>query len=153
MLEELKALERNHTWSLVPYFPTYNIVGNKWVYKVKLNADGSFKDIMLVLIYVDDMIVTGNDSSSIQFFVEKLYKKFVLKDMGSLHHFLGIKVKMDNSGMYLTQSKYIDELLRRTQMEKTSPCPTSAIVGKQRRAEEGEPLQNPTIYQSTLGAL
>ncbi|KAL5580519.1 hypothetical protein UlMin_012961 [Ulmus minor] len=43
MLEELKALERNHTWSLVPYSPTYNIVGNKWVYKVKLNADGSFQ--------------------------------------------------------------------------------------------------------------
>ncbi|KAL5578799.1 hypothetical protein UlMin_011241 [Ulmus minor] len=38
-------------------------------------------------------------------------------------------------------------------MENTSPCPTPAVVGKQRRAEEGEPLQNPTIYRSTLGAL
>ncbi|KAL5581880.1 hypothetical protein UlMin_014322 [Ulmus minor] len=108
---------------------------------------------MLVLIYVDDMIVTGNDSSSMQFFVEKLHKKFALKDMGSLHHFLGIEVKRDDSGMYLTQSKYIDELLRRTHMENTSPCPTPAVVGKQCRAEEGEPLQNPTIYRSTLGAL
>ena len=38
---ELEALQANKTWSLVPYKPEMNVVGNKWVFKIKYNADGS----------------------------------------------------------------------------------------------------------------
>ena len=43
MTEEYNALIRNQTWSLVPFSPRYNIVGNKWVFKTKLNSDGSLQ--------------------------------------------------------------------------------------------------------------
>ncbi|KAL5560478.1 hypothetical protein UlMin_036689 [Ulmus minor] len=43
MEDELNALKRNNTWSLVPYSPFLNIVGNKWVFRVKTNVDGSFQ--------------------------------------------------------------------------------------------------------------
>ena len=77
----------------------------------------------MVLIYVDDMIVTGSNSDSLQRFVKRLNNLFTLKDMGDLHHFLGIEVRRDVTGMYLTQSKYIEELLKRTEMENARPCP------------------------------
>ena len=41
MEEEYKALMRNHIWDLVPYQPKYNVVGNKWVFKLKFHPDGT----------------------------------------------------------------------------------------------------------------
>ncbi|KAL5544701.1 hypothetical protein UlMin_008485 [Ulmus minor] len=40
---ELEALQANKTWSLVPYKPEMNVVGNKWVFRIKYNADGSIQ--------------------------------------------------------------------------------------------------------------
>lgn len=45
MKEEMEAMKSNQTWSLVPYEPHMNIVGSKWVYKVKKKADGSIERI------------------------------------------------------------------------------------------------------------
>ena len=69
--------------------------------------------IMFILIYVDDMIVTGNNTLSLQRFVEKIHKLFALKGLGPLHLFLGIGVNRDDTGMYLTQTRYVEELLKR----------------------------------------
>lgn len=43
MEEEMSALRNNQTWKLVPHQPEMNLVGNKWVYKIKTNVDGSFQ--------------------------------------------------------------------------------------------------------------
>ena len=41
MEKEYKALMRNHTWDFVPYQPQYNVMGNKWVFKMKFHLDGT----------------------------------------------------------------------------------------------------------------
>jgi len=41
MADEYKALEKNHTWDLVPFSGDMNLIGNKWVFRVKYNSDGS----------------------------------------------------------------------------------------------------------------
>lgn len=75
------------------------------------------EQILFVLIYVDDLIVTGNNSMSLKKFVQELDKLFALKDMGELHLFLGIEVTRDETRIYLTQTKYIEELLRKANVE------------------------------------
>ncbi|CAA3030989.1 Hypothetical predicted protein [Olea europaea subsp. europaea] len=50
MEEEFKALVKNKTWKLVPPSPSYNIVGNKWVFKVKHNSDGSVQKFKARLV-------------------------------------------------------------------------------------------------------
>ncbi|KAL5555993.1 hypothetical protein UlMin_038229 [Ulmus minor] len=107
----------------------------------------------MVLIYVDDMIITGSNDLSLQKFVKRLHCLFALKDMGNLHHFLGIEVKTDNTGMHLTQTRYIEELLKKTEMENTKPCPTPAIVGRKLTLSNRDLLKNPTNYRSIIGAL
>jgi len=41
MEDEYRALERNHTWVLVPFFSDMNLIGNKWIFRIKYNSDGS----------------------------------------------------------------------------------------------------------------
>ena len=109
--------------------------------------------IILVLIYVNDMIVTYNNPQSLQSFVEKLNQLFALKDLGHLPMFLGIEVIRDETGMYLTQTIYIEELLKRTEMEKAQSCPTPAVLGKGLATVNGELMNNPIVYKSIMGAL
>ncbi|KAL5560983.1 hypothetical protein UlMin_030730 [Ulmus minor] len=97
--------------------------------------------------------MTGNNPTSLNQFVKRLNNMFALKDMGDLHHFLGIKVKRDATGMYLTQASYIENLLKKTDMVNTRPCPTLAIVGNKFVIFDGDPLDNPTHYRSIIGAL
>ncbi|KAL5574107.1 hypothetical protein UlMin_023704 [Ulmus minor] len=152
MEDELNALKRNNTWSLVPYSPSLNILGNKWVFRVKQNVDDD-KQTIFVLIYVDDMIVRGSNPTSLQKFVEELCKRFALKDLGPLHLFLGIEVTSYETYIFLTQTKYIEYLLRRTDMANSKPCPTPAITRKPLIVDNGDPLNNPTSYKSIMGAL
>ena len=43
MCDEIAALRENRTWSLVPFYPSMNVVGSRWVYRVKYRVDGSIE--------------------------------------------------------------------------------------------------------------
>ena len=63
MREEIDALKRNKTWTLVPFSSSYNLVGNKWVYKIKYNADGTFQRCKARLVAKGFMQTPGIDFS------------------------------------------------------------------------------------------
>ncbi|XP_062102934.1 uncharacterized mitochondrial protein AtMg00810-like [Humulus lupulus] len=107
----------------------------------------------MVLVYVDDTIVTGNNSMELNLFITKLNTSFSLKDLGQLHYFLGIEVFRYNTGIYLSQGKYIAELLQKVQMENTKPSVTPMTVGKPLSIIDGQPLNQPSMYRSIIGAL
>ncbi|KAL5567292.1 hypothetical protein UlMin_030456 [Ulmus minor] len=107
----------------------------------------------MMLIYVNDIIVMRNDLEKLNQFISKLNKSFALKDLGDLHYFLGIEVYRDEIGMYLTQSKYIEDLLKKINLEHLKPCPTPMAVGKPISKLDGEPMSNPFVYRSAVGAL
>ncbi|XP_062118419.1 uncharacterized mitochondrial protein AtMg00810-like [Humulus lupulus] len=107
----------------------------------------------MVLIYVDDIIVTGNDLKKLQDFTTQLNNIFSLKDLGPLHYFLGIEVHRDETGLYLSQAKYIKELLTRTEMLHLKQCSTPMTVGKALSKTDGDLLQQPTLYRSVIGGL
>lgn len=70
--------------------------------------------LILVLVYVDDILITDNKSTAITKLVTDLHRIFALKDLGSLHYFLGIEAFRDTTGLYLSQSKYVADLLKKT---------------------------------------
>lgn len=63
--------------------------------------------IIYMLVYVDDIIVTGNSSSLIQHIISQLHSNFALKQLGELDYFLGIQVHKASNGLLLTQTKYL----------------------------------------------
>ena len=67
--------------------------------------------MILLLLYVDDMIITGDDHSSISDFKLFLHQQFEMKDLGHLGYFLGLEVSLDSTGYYLAQAKYASDLL------------------------------------------
>lgn len=78
--------------------------------------------ILLVLIYVYDIFLTGNNHRSMNLFVTKQHDLFSLKDLGPVHYFLGIEISRDSTGFYLNQRKYINDLLDRWSIFHVSPC-------------------------------
>jgi hypothetical protein len=65
----------------------------------------------LLLLYVDDILITGDDQKYIAFVKKKLSEQFKMSDSGSLSYFLGIEVNRTDDGYYLSQHRYTQELL------------------------------------------
>ena len=68
-------------------------------------------DFFLVLIDVDYIIITGNDSRAVTRLIQELGREFSLKDLGPLHYFLGVECHCTPSCLFLSQQKYIRHLL------------------------------------------
>ncbi|KAB2622537.1 hypothetical protein D8674_024719 [Pyrus ussuriensis x Pyrus communis] len=72
--------------------------------------------VTLLIIYVDDMVVTGDDTEEMERLQEYLSSEFEMKDLGGLKYFLGIEVARSRGGIYLSQRKYVLDLLSKTGM-------------------------------------
>lgn len=70
--------------------------------------------------------------------------------MGKLYHFLEIEVLWHESGIHLTQTKYINDLLKRFELQNVKPCIMPIPAGKSMSKTEGKTLKNPTIYRSAV---
>lgn len=101
-------------------------------------------EIITILIYVDDiLVIIGSCPNSLNEFTQKPNSHFSLKDLGDLHFFLGIEVKRDETGFYLTQEKYIFDLLNKFNLSQVKSCSTPSAIGKQISLQYGEQLADP----------
>lgn len=77
-----------------------------------------------LLIYVDDIIFTENNSSFMGQFIKTLSRHFSIKDLGTLNYFLGVEVFPIPNGLFLSQHKYIRDLLKRNNISGTKEVGT-----------------------------
>ncbi|RVW64436.1 Retrovirus-related Pol polyprotein from transposon RE1 [Vitis vinifera] len=110
-------------------------------------------DILILLVYVDDILVTGSNPTLVSHFISYLSTKFALRDLGPLSYFLGIQAQQLGSVLHLNQHKYIADLLKRTQMETSKPAPTPGRLGRTLSQSDGVSLSDPLEYRRTVGAL
>lgn len=66
----------------------------------------------MLILYVKDIVLTGNDPTLLQDFIQSLGSVFDLKDLGPLHCFLGIQVQTTTTGIHHSQTKYAYDLLK-----------------------------------------
>ncbi|KAG7543242.1 Reverse transcriptase RNA-dependent DNA polymerase [Arabidopsis thaliana x Arabidopsis arenosa] len=219
---EIDALESTNTWSVCSLPDGKKPIGCKWVFKVKLNADGCLErfkarlvakgctqkegldygdtfspvakmttvktllsvaaakewslhqlDIsnaflndhalftritgniyIALLIYVDGIVIAGNNDVAIEELKNDLAKAFKLRDLGPLKYFLGLEIARSRKGISVCQEKYTLELLEETGLLgcKPSTIPMEPSLKLALHSDEPE-LDNPEVYRRLIGKL
>ncbi|KAF5455827.1 hypothetical protein F2P56_025362 [Juglans regia] len=106
-----------------------------------------------VLVYVDDLLITDSSLQCISDLVFALKTDFLITDLGSLHFFLGIEATFNSNGLLLTQQKYINDLLHKTNMQLAKPVKSPMATSDKLSAFTGNLFEDPTLYRSTVGSL
>lgn len=74
-----------------------------------------------VLVYVDDILISGDSTTDITALKTLLAQSFHMKDLGAPRYFLGIKIDRPSSGFFLSQKKYTTDLLKEFGMQNATP--------------------------------
>lgn len=111
------------------------------------------RSLVYILVYVDDILVTGNDNFIIQQTLTALAQRFSVKDHEELHYFLGIEAKRGPQGLHLSQKRYILDLLERTNMLGAKPVATPMATSPKLTLHSGSSLTDPTEYRRIVGSL
>ena len=118
------------------------------VYTKKL---GNFFTILV--IYVDDLILTGSDPNHINDVKSSLKKKFEMTDLGHLHYFLGLQVLQSKEGITLSQSKYACDILHHFHMEDCKATPSPFYSGVKLSVNCTTPEVDATLYRQLVGKI
>lgn len=136
----LKNILLSHGWLNSPVFPC--------TYKRTINGS-----LYFILVYVDDILIFGKDIDTISAIKDELRGHFDLEDSGEINYFLGMNVIRDrqHKTFHLDQTAYIDRLLHKFQITKTSNTPCSPSILD--FPEKGHKPHEQHTFQSKLGAL
>ncbi|WVZ64410.1 hypothetical protein U9M48_013923 [Paspalum notatum var. saurae] len=106
-----------------------------------------------LLLYVDDIVLTALSQHLLQRIITSLQQEFAMKDLGVLHHFLGVTMEPHPSGLLLHWLHNTLDILERAGMTHCNPC--STLVDSQAMLSEdaGTLVADPTAYRSLVGAL
>ncbi|XP_042518478.1 uncharacterized mitochondrial protein AtMg00810-like [Macadamia integrifolia] len=108
---------------------------------------------LILLLYVDDIILTGDNGNALSTFIKCLSTEFAMTDLGELHYFLGVEATRTMAGLCLTQTKYSLDLLQKTGMTGCKSCGTPVASGSKLSAADGSTLVDPHEYRQVVGAL
>ena len=109
--------------------------------------------IVLVLVYVDDIIVTGNDEEELSNLKEKFFQAFDMKYLGVLSNFLGMEVTYLEDNICLSQQRYILNILTETWFLDFKPALTPIDPNSKLSLNEGDPKTDQGEYQRLVGKL
>jgi Reverse transcriptase (RNA-dependent DNA polymerase) len=115
----------------------------------KNNSNG----ITVVLVYVDDLIITGDNQIEINCIKRDLKQKFDIKDLGKLKYFFGIEIAHSFKGLFISQKKYMLDLLKETGKLGCKPISTPIDPNIKLNTEDGEPLKDIHLFQRLIGKL
>lgn len=111
------------------------------------------KGFIAILVYVDDLIITGSSMDMISQAKEYLKGHFNMKHMGELRYFLGIEADRSDAGIFMSQRKYIMDILHEYHMEGCKPLKLPMDAHVKLIHTSGTPLPNPEKYQRLIGKL
>ncbi|GKD45634.1 zinc finger, CCHC-type containing protein [Tanacetum coccineum] len=113
--------------------------------------DSSGKGVIICL-YVDDMLIFGTDQNQVGETKKFLSSRFSMKDIGEADVILGIKIKRENKEIVITQSHYIEKILKKFNREDCSPVSTPMDPVEKVKPNTGKPVDQ-LEYSRAIGCL
>jgi hypothetical protein len=107
--------------------------------------------MLIVCLYVDDLIFTGD--FGIEEFKLVMKDEFEITDLGLMRFFLGIQIHQSKTGMFISKSKYLHEILERFNIINSKSSPTSVIMGLKLINEDKGFKVDPTMFKRLVGSL
>ena len=104
-------------------------------------------------MYVDDILIIGNDSQCVADLKKLLDTKFGIKNLGALKYFLGLEVAINEKGISLNQRKYALEVLSDSRTLSCKPMRTPMEQHLKLSKDEGELIDDPSQYRRLIGRL
>jgi len=111
------------------------------------------KSFTILVLYVDDLILTGSDPNHISHVNSILKKKFEMIELGHLHYFFRLQVLQSKENITLSQSKYACDILRHFHMEKCKPTPYPFHSRVKLSTTCTTPEVDSTLYRQLVGKL
>ncbi|KAJ4796665.1 Retroelement pol polyprotein-like [Rhynchospora pubera] len=130
---------------------TYGFVQSKADYSLFTCRKGN--SFLAILIYVDDLVITGDDSGAIKDFKQYMSKVFHMKDLGVLKYFLGIEIARGPAGLFLSQRKYALDMLAECSLLGAKPAATPLEQNHRLTESTSEKLKDPERYRRLVGRL
>ena len=113
----------------------------------------SKKKIVVLIVYVDDIILTGDYEEELSGMKKHLAKEFEIKDLVYLRYFLGMEVARSKKGIFVSQRKYVLDLLKETSMLGCKPADTPMDSTNKIRIEKNNALVDRGRYQRLVRRL
>ena len=111
------------------------------------------ENVTMLIVYVDDMIITGNYEEEITRLQKELATEFEMKNSGGLKHFLGIEVAKSKQGIFLSQRKYVLDILTEVGMLERKPVDTPIVQNHRLREYSDQAPTDKGKYQRLVGKL
>lgn len=128
-LDGLKQIPRMCYQKFDTYVLTLGFEHSKSDHCVYYKSDGNY--FLFIALYVDDMLFIGKGKGMISKLKSQLAAKFEMKDLGAEKYILGMEIRRDrvNKKLWLGQSKYVNSVLQRLNMQDSIPLCVPFIVG------------------------
>ncbi|KAI3685606.1 hypothetical protein L6452_34856 [Arctium lappa] len=110
-------------------------------------------DLILIQIYVDDIIFGSTNPKFCKNFSRIMESRFEMSTMGELNFFLGLQVKQLPEGIFINQSKYIRDILKKFNMTDSSVMKTPMATGTLLDADLSGKSVDQKVYRSMIGSL
>ncbi|GJQ89925.1 putative ribonuclease H-like domain-containing protein [Tanacetum coccineum] len=111
------------------------------------------RDILLVQVYVDDIIFGSTNKAWCDEFEVLMKGEFEMSAMGEMNFFLGLQVKQLPDGIFISQDKYVKDMLTKFDMESVRTATTPYEAAKTKLKDETDPPVNVHLYRSMIGSL
>jgi hypothetical protein len=110
-------------------------------------------DAVYLLLYVDDIILTASSTELLRRTISALQREFAMKDLGPLHHFLGIIVEHRPDGLFLRQRTYTLDIIKQAVMADRNSCTTPVNLQAKLADDSRPPVADASQFQSIARAL
>ncbi|GKV37173.1 hypothetical protein SLEP1_g45232 [Rubroshorea leprosula] len=119
-----------------------------------LYVKGNSSESQLILsLYVDDLLLTGNDLKLLEQFKKVMMQEFAMIDLGETKYFLGLEVQQLSKGIFICQRKYALDILKKFEMENCKPVATPLVQNEKLSKDDQETKVDSSYYRSLIGSL